>query len=52
MCKHENIQASLFVSFNSPYFAKCVDCGCALIVKASKTASNKKYKGAKRNDIR
>ena len=33
MCKHKNVQVSMFTSFNHTYFAMCMDCGEELILQ-------------------
>ena len=36
MCKHKNIQASMFTTFNHPYLARCMDCREELIIDPPK----------------
>ena len=55
MCKHKNVQVSMFTTFNYTYFAKCMDCGEELMLQPPKlrtTASIGKPTDIKTSDTR
>lgn len=55
MCKHKNIQCSMFTTFNGPYFARCMDCGEEIICQPPKlrtTATIGKPTDIKTSDTR
>ena len=55
MCKHKNVQVSMFTTFNHIYFAMCMDCGEELILQPPKlrtTATVGKPTDIKTSDTR